>query len=152
MNEKMFNIRIVHKHDTEVNWNKANSFIPENGELIVYDVDEKNLVPRIKFGDGINSVEKLPFITIQVDPTLSAEGDAADAQVVGKIINLIMEMIELKQNKVISSPDEPSDVADGTLWVDTDEENVETKKVYEQPFTPTNSKDGDWWIDISDLI
>lgn len=53
--------RIVHKHDTEANWNKATSFIPKIGEFIIYDVDENFSYSRIKIGDGTTTVGELPF-------------------------------------------------------------------------------------------
>lgn len=51
-----YNSRIVMKHDTSTNWNKAINFIPLAGEIIVYD-DLK----KIKVGDGVTKVDKLPF-------------------------------------------------------------------------------------------
>lgn len=57
-----FDTRIQHKHDTEVNWLKATTFIPIKGELIVYDVDEAHDYERIKMGDGVTLVNELPFI------------------------------------------------------------------------------------------
>ena len=62
MAEKNFNARIVHKHDTEANWNKATSFIPKQGELIVYLPDSIYTYSRIKIGDGATTVVNLPFI------------------------------------------------------------------------------------------
>lgn len=41
MNEQIFNTRIQQKHDIEANWLNANNFIPKQGELIIYDADEK---------------------------------------------------------------------------------------------------------------
>lgn len=61
MNEKMFNTRIIHKHDTEANWKKAENFIPKEAELIVYDPDENYTYSRLKIGDGITKVNNLPF-------------------------------------------------------------------------------------------
>ena len=61
MNEKMFNTRIIHKHDIEANWNKAVNFIPMQGEIIVYDIDETYNYERVKIGDGITKVNSLPF-------------------------------------------------------------------------------------------
>ena len=63
MSEQTFNTRIVHKHDIEVNWNKAVNFVPKAGELIVYDADENYNYPRLKLGDGIKKVVELPFAT-----------------------------------------------------------------------------------------
>ena len=58
--------RIVHKHDTEANWQKATSFIPMLGEIIVYDIDASHGHERFKIGDGKTTVNNLPF---QVDIT-----------------------------------------------------------------------------------
>lgn len=59
--EKEMKARIVHKHDVEENWLKANGFIPKQGEIIVYDEDSNYPYERIKIGDGINNVNILPF-------------------------------------------------------------------------------------------
>lgn len=62
VSEKIFNTRIIHKHDTEANWKKATNFIPKQGELIVYDIDENYDYERIKIGDGVKTVTNLKFI------------------------------------------------------------------------------------------
>ena len=80
--EKNMNTRIQHKHDIEVNWEKAINFIPKKGELIVYDPDENYNYSRVKIGDGISTANELPFI-IAVDTSLTQSGQAADAKAVG---------------------------------------------------------------------
>ena len=62
-NEKHINSRIQHKHDIEANWKKATTFIPKQGELIIYDIDGNFGYERVKIGDGITNVSTLPFIT-----------------------------------------------------------------------------------------
>lgn len=57
MANKTFQGRIVQKHDTKANWDKATNFVPLKGEIIVYD-DLK----KIKIGDGITKVGNLAFI------------------------------------------------------------------------------------------
>ena len=74
MAEKNFNARIVHKHDTEANWNTATSFIPKQGELIVYDKDSTYDYERIKIGDGVTNVNSLPFATYKSIPELETDG------------------------------------------------------------------------------
>lgn len=59
--EKNIKSRIQHKHDTETNWIKAENFIPLIGEIVVYDVDASNSVPRFKIGDGIRNINNLNF-------------------------------------------------------------------------------------------
>lgn len=51
----------IHKHDTEANWRKAINFIPKQGTIIVYDIDENYNYERIKIGDGMTLVNDLPF-------------------------------------------------------------------------------------------
>lgn len=63
--ETRLNSRIQHKHDTEVNWNKATSFIPKQAEIIVYDIDDDYAYERIKIGDGVTPVTNLPFYLIE---------------------------------------------------------------------------------------
>ena len=63
--EKIFNTRIVHKHDTAENWAKAVNFVPKAGELIIYDADANNVYPRVKIGDGAKTVGELPFVDEQ---------------------------------------------------------------------------------------
>jgi hypothetical protein len=58
--------RIQVKHDIAANWAKAVNFIPLAGELIIYDgIIEKGIYieqPKLKIGDGIHTVNELPFI------------------------------------------------------------------------------------------
>lgn len=61
MTEKNIKSRITHKHDTEANWQLAVNFIPKQGEIIVYDVDENYSYSRFKIGNGILNVNDLPF-------------------------------------------------------------------------------------------
>ena len=63
---KEFKTRIMHKHEKEEDWNKAEGFMPLQGELIVYDPDEHYTFARIKMGDGKNYVKDLPFIGTMV--------------------------------------------------------------------------------------
>lgn len=57
MANKTFQGRIVQKHDTKANWDKATNFVPLKGEIIIYD-DLK----KIKIGDGATKVGNLDFI------------------------------------------------------------------------------------------
>lgn len=51
-----YNTRVVQKHDTKANWDKATNFIPLAGEIIIYDD-----LGRFKIGDGVTKVGSLPF-------------------------------------------------------------------------------------------
>ena len=69
MAEKTIKSRIVHKHDSETNWNRATNFVPKQGELIIYDTDTNHSYARVKIGDGTTNVSALPFFDIDVDST-----------------------------------------------------------------------------------
>ena len=59
MADKNFKARIVNKNGTSAEWEKATSFIPKKGELILYtDLN------KIKIGDGVTKVNDLPFLTV----------------------------------------------------------------------------------------
>lgn len=53
---KTFQGRIIQKHDTKANWDKATNFIPLKGEIIIYDD-----LNKIKIGDGTTTVGNLTF-------------------------------------------------------------------------------------------
>lgn len=61
MVNKEFDTRIINKHDTEKNWSKVQNFVPKQGEIIIYDADESHDHERFKIGDGISTVNNLPF-------------------------------------------------------------------------------------------
>ena len=76
MTEKRISSYVIHKHDIEANWRKAEEFTPAKGQIIVYDkeIDENGNVlelpegrtipythERMKIGDGIRYVNDLPF-------------------------------------------------------------------------------------------
>lgn len=67
---KEFYSRIVHKHDTEANWNKATAFVPLQGEIIIYDKDENYNYERIKIGNGETAVPNLPFTVTTASGTV----------------------------------------------------------------------------------
>ena len=62
MSKQTVHTRIQLKNDTEANWNKAISFIPLQGEVIIYSADDTHPFSRIKVGDGVTTVIDLPFI------------------------------------------------------------------------------------------
>lgn len=53
--------RLILKHDIESNWKRAETFIPKQGEIIIYDIDTDNNYERFKIGDGKTIVNELPF-------------------------------------------------------------------------------------------
>ena len=57
---KKYNIKSVPFHGTEVEW-ESNNYIPKDGEIIIYDIDENYNYKRIKIGNGVDNVSSLPF-------------------------------------------------------------------------------------------
>lgn len=53
--------RISQLHKTEAEWKSFNDFVPEAGELVIYDPDDKCDYARVKVGDGKTLLQKLPF-------------------------------------------------------------------------------------------
>lgn len=61
--DRIFNVRIKLRNDSHINWNKkAETFVPMDGEIVIYDVDDSHDFQMIKIGDGITTLGKLPFI------------------------------------------------------------------------------------------
>ena len=86
MAEKNIKSRIILKHDTEENWEKAINFIPKLGEFIIYDPDELHPWARFKIGDGVSNINNLYF----------ADGsNAINIIDAGCISDLINEMIDI---------------------------------------------------------
>lgn len=59
-------VRHIQKHDIQANWEKAKNFIPEKGEIIIYDKDQNYNYERFKIGDGNTNVNSLPFFTFKI--------------------------------------------------------------------------------------
>jgi hypothetical protein len=75
--EKQLVGRIIHKHDIEENWNKATGFIPKQGEIIVYDIDDNYNYERFKIGDGNTTVINLPFQKTNINDLKAISYDIA---------------------------------------------------------------------------
>lgn len=61
--------RISLLHKTEAEWLKLSTFIPEEGELIIYDPDNSYPYARLKIGDGKRALVDLEFF---IDSTVAA--------------------------------------------------------------------------------
>lgn len=61
--DKYFNVRVKLRNDSHYNWeNKAKDFIPLDGEMILYDIDDNHPYQLIKVGNGYTPVIELPFL------------------------------------------------------------------------------------------
>ncbi len=67
MKDTSMKARICMLHKTETEWNKLPDFIPLQGELIVFDQDRQHRYARVKIGDGVTKLQKLPFL---IDPAI----------------------------------------------------------------------------------
>lgn len=98
--EKNINSRIIHKHDIESNWNRATTFIPKQGEIIIYDTDDNYDFERFKIGDGKTFVINLPFyLENELDDALKKINYLAD-----NMLNAFCENGTLFINKGIEIP------------------------------------------------
>lgn len=83
------NLRIIHTHDTQEKWDQYIDFVPQAGEVIVYDADKDILYERFKIGDGKTKLVDLPFTvnkTIELMFNIDNNVICADA---GRITNYI---------------------------------------------------------------
>ena len=73
--QKELTTRIVQKHDTKANWDKATDFIPMAGELLVV-TDQGGM---FKVGDGVTSAAALPLMNAgpKGDDAVITESDVA---------------------------------------------------------------------------
>jgi len=115
MAEKRIYGRAVQKHDVEANWLKATNFVPMQGEVIVYDIDENYNYERIKIGDGIQNVNALPFVDDVLRAELVAQINDVDDRVdavsaligdasVSEQINVALESHEVSWNDLNDRP------------------------------------------------
>ena len=51
----------INKHNTPAIWDAMTNYIPDKGEIIVYDKDDNTDYERFKIGDGVKTVSQLPF-------------------------------------------------------------------------------------------
>ena len=76
-NNQRVKTRIIYKLCKASVWAQATNFIPFLGEIIVYDADASanppQLLPRIKVGDGVNTVSALRFIDDDLDEKVQNE-------------------------------------------------------------------------------
>ena len=95
MANKTVKTRIVNKHDIETNWAKAVNFIPKEGEIIVYDIDDTHSCPKFKVGYGKTVVSSLPFTTDVLGKTIF-ESDEFTA---GKEYDLVKYRFKTGENQ-----------------------------------------------------
>lgn len=53
--------RVSNLHKTENDWKRLNNWVPEAGELVIYDPDQQYSYARLKVGDGKKTLKELSF-------------------------------------------------------------------------------------------
>ena len=112
MAKETIKARIQLKNDTEENWNKAINFVPLQGEIIIYSADNSHPFSRIKVGDGITTVIKLPFVnadgingsTIYADSMINWEANPLFIPKKGDIIIFFDKTKIIKDGSEIEIP------------------------------------------------
>ena len=107
--------RLIHTHDIEANWNKCVNFIPNKGELIVYDSDEEHNYQRFKIGDGVTTIINLPFTV-----------DSPMNETVNKVLSDVNTILDDRINEVINETNiainnainEALNTKDGVSYID----------------------------------
>ena len=84
-----YNTRVLQKHDTKENWDKATNFIPLPGEIIVYDD-----LNACKIGDGVTVVADLPFQNNCLVGSLQGKYVTQTAGGISKGTQITMENVE----------------------------------------------------------
>lgn len=82
MPDKIFNIRLRNKRDTEANWEKKNPLILD-GEIIV--VTTTSGETRVKIGDGVKTYTQLPFLDEVLKDEINNKAAIATASTAGTI-------------------------------------------------------------------
>lgn len=112
-NKKRFKGKIALKHETEADWLKS-SYVPDDGEPVLYDPDENNTSRRVKYGDGVHTVKDLPFtgsdIIDENNNVIINEGDVdgkysivfgtADEEVIEALVGNAIGYIDIKAPEV----------------------------------------------------
>lgn len=125
MAEKNIKGRIVLKHDTSANWSKA-SFVPKQGEIIIYDIDSTYNYERLKIGDGKTSVNALPFVNDALRTSLLAEINAVDDKVdaVSALVGDTAVSEQIADAQIVHvGPTRPTD-PNIKVWINTAEDGT----------------------------
>lgn len=83
--EKRLKGKAIPKHETEAAWLLSN-YVPEQGEIVVYDVDEIHTKARQKIGDGISKVKDLLFTADAPNEIYIGEGDMPEESVLQIVV------------------------------------------------------------------
>ena len=141
---KKYNIKAIPFHGTAAEW-ESNDYIPKDGEIVVYDIDENYAYKRIKIGDGENTVAVLPFL---------------DEDIASRLLALETWSQELEDNVAYISEDDNEDIVvaetaspyAGTIHRFTVEVNCAPMYIPEDNLGPEFADGTDLYTDYGVLI
>ena len=99
--KKFIDSRIINKHDIEANWNSNPDFIPSQGEIILYDIDENYDFERFKIGDGITNVINLPFVIPTKVSQLENDSNFLSEEEVKNMIEVLPPVSEENEGHIL---------------------------------------------------
>ena len=94
----IYHINSVPFHATAEEWEDID-YIPQKGEIVIYDEDDENELPRMKLGDGENYVRDLAFFA-----TASEGGDSPSDVTGGLAYELLWENDNITGNQLVAFP------------------------------------------------
>lgn len=72
LKDTIYHIKSIPLHGTSAEWERNSSYVPAQGEIVVYDADSTSIRTRFKIGDGVTVVGNLPFEGVQDTAITSA--------------------------------------------------------------------------------
>ena len=95
---KKYNIKAIPFHGTAAEW-ENNNYIPKDGEIIIYDIDENYNYKRIKIGNGTDIVSVLPFLDEDITSRILA------LETWSQEIEEKIAYIDIENNENVENPD-----------------------------------------------
>lgn len=100
---KKYNIKAIPFHGTAAEW-ENNNYIPKDGEIIIYDIDENYNYKRIKIGNGTDIVSVLPFL---------------DEDIASRLLALEIWSQELEEKIAYIDPEDNENIEDASTQLTT---------------------------------
>lgn len=112
---KKYNIKAIPFHGTAAEW-ENNNYIPKDGEIIIYDIDENYNYKRIKIGNGTDIVSVLPFL---------------DEDITSRILALETWSQEIEEKIAYIDPEDNENIEDASTQLTTIDivDNLESTSV-----------------------
>jgi hypothetical protein len=123
---KKYNIKAIPFHGTAAEWENSN-YIPKDGEIIIYDVDENYNYKRIKVGNGSDIVSVLPFLDEDIASRILA------LETWSQEIEEKVAYIDTESNENVENPDiEMSSIVVDSKLSETSMNPVQNKVITEK--------------------